>query len=90
MKIITIRRGIVLVCFGLIASIGFSSFNKNQKTIWGQNLLDSLTESQKRETQNSLKGLKIHPDLEITTFATEPMLQNPTNIDLDSKGRIWV
>jgi len=44
-----------------------SAFNKNQKTIWGQNLLDSLTDSQKRETQNSLKGLKIHPDLEITT-----------------------
>ena len=67
-----------------------SAFNKNQKSIWGQNLLDSLTDSQKRETQNSLKGLKIHPDLEITTFATEPMLQNPTNIDIDSKGRIWV
>ena len=65
-----------------------SAFNKNQKTIWGQNLLDSLTDSQKRETQNSLKGLKLHPDLEITTFATEPMLQNPTNIDIDSKGRI--
>ena len=30
-----------------------SAFNKNQKSIWGQNLLDSLTDSQKRETQKN-------------------------------------
>ena len=50
---------ILLICVLAISS----AFNKNQKSIWGQNLLDSLTESQKREAQNSLKGLKIHPDL---------------------------
>lgn len=28
--------------------------------------------------------------LEIQSFASEPLLVNPTNIDIDEKGRIWV
>lgn len=30
------------------------------------------------------------PDLEATVWATSPMLHNPTNIDCDARGRIWV
>lgn len=66
------------------------AFQQNTHQIWGQRLLDSLSESQKREPQNALKGLSIHPELELKVFATEPMLQNPTNIDVDAKGRVWV
>ncbi len=29
-------------------------------------------------------------DLEITVWATTPMLKNPTNIDFDAEGRLWV
>ncbi|MGH9309296.1 MAG: PVC-type heme-binding CxxCH protein, partial [Vicinamibacterales bacterium] len=29
-------------------------------------------------------------DLEITLWAESPMLFNPTNIDIDAKGRVWV
>lgn len=74
----------------LLAYLGISSFQKNEQQRWGQTLLDSLNESQKHEAANALAGLKIDPDLEITTFATEPMLKNPTNMDIDSKGRIWI
>jgi putative membrane-bound dehydrogenase-like protein len=28
--------------------------------------------------------------LTVSTFATEPMLINPTDIDVDAKGRVWV
>ncbi|MBI3683240.1 MAG: PQQ-dependent sugar dehydrogenase [Acidobacteria bacterium] len=38
----------------------------------------------------TVKGLKTAPGLEITLWAWEPMLVNPTNIDIDAKGRIWV
>lgn len=38
----------------------------------------------------SLRGLKVPEGLEITLWAAEPMLVNPTNIDIDAKGRIWV
>jgi putative membrane-bound dehydrogenase-like protein len=51
---------------------------------------DTLTEEQKHLAENALKGLKIADGLEVTPIATEPLLKNPTNIDVDEKGRIWV
>ena len=35
-------------------------------------------------------GLHLPDDLEATLWAESPMLYNPTNMDVDSKGRIWV
>ena len=40
--------------------------------------------------ETSLKDLKAYNGLEVTLFASEPMLTNPTNIDVDSRGRVWV
>src|SRR5215204_1692695 len=51
---------------------------------------DSLTDEQKRLPENALKGLVVANGLEVHTMATEPMLKNPTNIDVDERGRIWV
>lgn len=49
-----------------------------------------LTESQKRLPENALKGLLVVPGLKVQTMATEPTLINPTNIDVDERGRVWV
>ncbi|WP_245576573.1 PVC-type heme-binding CxxCH protein [Flexithrix dorotheae] len=49
-----------------------------------------LPEAEKRKVENALVGLDVYDGLEATVFATEPMLVNPTNMDIDSKGRIWV
>ena len=55
------------------------------------NLADTLlTENQKRLSSNALKGLVISAGLKIQTMATEPTLINPTNIDVDERGRVWV
>src|SRR5436305_1889351 len=40
--------------------------------------------------EESLQSLKVPEGLEVKLFATEPDLVNPTNIDIDSKGRVWV
>lgn len=40
--------------------------------------------------QNFLKTAKLANGLEATVFAAEPMLRNPTDIDVDSRGRVWV
>ena len=37
-----------------------------------------------------MKGLTAAPGLEVKLWASEPNLLNPTNIDIDSRGRIWV
>ena len=37
-----------------------------------------------------LKQFKTASGLEVKLFASEPMLRNPANMDVDSKGRVWV
>ena len=51
---------------------------------------DRLTEEEKRLPANALKGIKIADGLEATLFASEPTITNPTNIDIDHLGRVWV
>lgn len=50
----------------------------------------SLTAKEKRMSTNAVAGLETHAELETTLFAAEPMLSNPTNIDIDERGRVWV
>jgi len=38
----------------------------------------------------SARQLKPAAGLEATLWASEPLLVNPTNIDVDSRGRVWV
>jgi len=40
--------------------------------------------------QTKVSTLQVPEGLEVKPFASEPMLINPTNIDVDSKGRVWV
>lgn len=51
---------------------------------------DSVSEAQKHLPEYALKSLTIAEGLTVQPFATEPMLRNPTNIDVDERGRVWV
>ncbi|HWL00403.1 MAG TPA: hypothetical protein VNQ55_10665, partial [Parapedobacter sp.] len=51
---------------------------------------EQLTDEEKRLPEHAVLGLEVHPDLEVQLMASEPMLQNPTNIDVDDRGRVWV
>ena len=75
---------IFLSSFSLIA---FSCNNSNNPVV---KTPDTLTEEQKHLPENALKGLEVFEGLDVRTVATEPMLKNPTNIDVDERGRIWV
>ena len=46
----------------------------------------------KEDTTNlvPLDIIKVPEGLEVTIWASSPMLYNPTNIDIDKDGRIWV
>ena len=44
----------------------------------------------KNASSNNKKGLFLPDDLEATLWAESPMLYNPTNMDVDYKGRVWV
>jgi putative membrane-bound dehydrogenase-like protein len=40
--------------------------------------------------QEQLKKMKVADGLEVTLFASEPMVRNPANMDIDARGRVWV
>jgi putative membrane-bound dehydrogenase-like protein len=40
--------------------------------------------------EDTLKSFTVADGLQATVWATEPMLVNPTNIDVDHRGRVWV
>lgn len=75
----------LLACAGLLVSCNNGA---EPGTTVSQN--DSLIDEQRRLPENALKTLAMADGLEIQPFATEPMLINPTNIDVDEKGRVWV
>jgi putative membrane-bound dehydrogenase-like protein len=51
---------------------------------WSSNSIAQVSAEQ------SSTMLKAAEGLEASLFASEPMVNNPTNIDVDSRGRVWV
>jgi putative membrane-bound dehydrogenase-like protein len=50
-----------------------------------------LSDDQKRSTEFAVEGIELKdPELEVSLFASEPMMSNPTNMDIDDKGRVWI
>jgi putative membrane-bound dehydrogenase-like protein len=90
MKKITLKLHYTLPFFLLIGLATIILSYKNPVGDMKISTKDTLTEDQKRLPENALKGLTLAPGLEITPFAVEPMLKNPTNIDVDERGRVWV
>jgi len=52
-------------------------------------LMSFLHLKQKKSLQDDL-GLFLPEDLEVSLWAESPLFFNPTNMDVDAKGRIWV
>src|SRR5215218_9037615 len=40
--------------------------------------------------REQLKSMKVAEGLEVSLFASEPMVRNPANMDIDARGRVWV
>ncbi len=40
--------------------------------------------------REELKSLKAGEGLEVSLFASEPMVRKPSNMDVDARGRVWV
>ncbi len=43
-----------------------------------------------RSPDEELKTLKAAPEMEVSLFASEPLITNPAAIDVDTHGRVWV
>lgn len=72
----------LLSCFYLLAC---NTEQKDAKTDY-----ESLTDAQKMLPENALASMEAYEGLEVQLFASEPMMSNPTNMDIDEKGRVWI
>ena len=49
-----------------------------------------LAQEAQHDSGKATSQFDVHPELDVTLFAAEPFLANPTNIDIDHLGRVWV
>ncbi|MEX2641391.1 MAG: PVC-type heme-binding CxxCH protein [Balneolales bacterium] len=48
------------------------------------------TEEERHLPEHALAGVEVREGLEATLFASEDRVRNPTNMDVDDKGRVWI
>ncbi|WP_353717589.1 PVC-type heme-binding CxxCH protein [Dyadobacter sp. 676] len=89
------KKSLILFPAGcLLAGLMVASYQRsNPSTIDGarvDTLYKDLTDVQKRSSKYAVAGLTVADGLEATLFASEPAITNPTNIDVDHLGRVWV
>jgi putative membrane-bound dehydrogenase-like protein len=53
-------------------------------------LLVCLPSTAQKTPEETVHSFKLAADLEATVWASEPDMVNPTNFDIDERGRIWV
>ncbi|HEX6925224.1 MAG TPA: PVC-type heme-binding CxxCH protein [Longimicrobiaceae bacterium] len=59
-------------------------------TTFGLAVVSAFAAEQLRPRAAELEGIEVASGLEATLFAESPMLTNPTNLDVDHRGRVWV
>ena len=53
-------------------------------------LVFTATAYSQRSPAEALKALDVADEMEVSLFASEPMITNPSAIDIDTHGRVWV
>jgi len=79
-----------LSAFAIVIACTLLSCKDNSADTTKSAVPDTLTAAEQRLPQNALKGLVTADGLETKIMATEPFFRNPTNIDVDDRGRVWV
>ncbi len=51
---------------------------------------EQLSAEEQQLPEHALASMEVYEGLEVQLFASEPMIANPTNMDIDAKGRVWM
>jgi putative membrane-bound dehydrogenase-like protein len=79
-----------VIALGFLAA-SYPNFNPSRVTSSTlDTLYNDLTDEQKRSPKYAVAGITVAEGLEANLFASEPTITNPTNIDVDHRGRVWV
>lgn len=89
------RRTIALSAAGLVIGGVFIGAYQNRNLnaasdSYLNRLFAQLSDDDKHDPKYAVGSLNVALGLEATLFAAEPMLTNPTDIDVDERGRVWV
>lgn len=89
------HRAVALSAVGLLVGGTFIGAYQNRNLNAASeryltSLFARLSDDDKHDPKYAVGSLNVAPGLEATLFAAEPMLKNPTDIDVDAKGRVWV
>jgi len=71
------------ICIGLLLTSTACQQSKEEA-------YNKLSDQQKHMAKNAMLAMDVNDGLEGTLFASEDMLVNPTNMDIDEKGRVWI
>ena len=85
----------LFIVIGLVVALAFFNYcntpgGKKLTEAEKDSSYNKLTDEEKRLPENALLGIEMASGLEASLFASEPMIGNPTNIDVDAKGRVWM
>ncbi len=75
---------------GTSSSVRFAVYTERPSSVPSSSPAPVPSDAGNREPADALAGIDVADDLEMTLFAAEPELQNPTSIDIDHRGRVWV
>jgi putative membrane-bound dehydrogenase-like protein len=79
-----------VLCLSILTVLTLFACNEPAKNTQRSIDRSKLTDDQKRLPENAVSAFKVAPGLGVALFASEPMLTNPTNMDIDHKGRVWI
>jgi putative membrane-bound dehydrogenase-like protein len=65
------------------ASVEFRVYTENPGPI-------ATSDSSSHDPADAVDSLTVHPELQVQLFASEPMMESPSSIDIDVRGRVWV
>ncbi len=65
------------------ASVEFRVYTENPGPI-------TASDSSSHDPADAVDSITVHPELQVQLFASEPMMESPSSIDIDARGRVWV
>src|SRR5439155_6831967 len=74
----TSQRFIALILAATLASMGQGAFGAKSPSV------------STNAASVALKQFTVADGLELSLFASEPMVRNPTDMDIDERGRVWI
>ena len=78
---------------GKAASVQFEVYTQSNALALAKQKKDKYVKRTKaggQDPEMSLEALDVHDGLQAQLFAHEPMISNPSNVDIDHRGRAWV